>query len=534
MDQEIGKDKCGKAMERLSRNSPLFVLTMAILSAAILTADTNSFARMPEQVIVVGLEKDMGSLDAGSVGGMWTLTFLVYDPLVHLSRDLKKVPGLAESWTMSADGKTWTFNLRKGVKFHDGTPFDVENVRWTIERNKKGNFPKYGYHLVQEMETPDRHTIIFHLSKPCHSFASDMTMAFNSIRNPAAYDKDGRAIKAVGTGPFKLSEWVPGQQVVFVRNNDYWGGKPKLEKLIFKVIPDPETRVMALETGQIDVMFGQALAPAHLQILKSNKNIKVIEQTSTNSSVIFFNARKAPFDDVRVRRAINYAIDLEGLVPKLLTGVAMPSRYLFSSAFKAYINPDARNYGYDPLKAKRLLAEAGWGDTDGDGIMDRGGQRLEMTMTYDANNAGYRLLAEPIQAQLKDVGIDVKLNKVEFGVYYKLLKNKKFDLMLVGQWYIPHDDPWQVYKNYYTSIGFRSVAEDPEVEILARRLENEMDSQNRLKLHHALQKEIMDKALAVYIFYNKNLWPMKKTVQDFRPYTDFWRQYKPLEKAYIQ
>jgi peptide/nickel transport system substrate-binding protein len=361
-----------------------------------------------------------------------------------------------------------------------------------------------------------------------------MTMAFNSIRNPAAFDKEGRVQKATGTGPFKLGKWSPGQEIILDRNDDYWGGRPALDRIIFKIIPDPETRIMALEAGQIDLTFGQALSPTHIQLLKHNPRIKMLEQVSTNSSVIFFNTRKEPFNDVRVRQAIHHGVDVPGLVSGLLGEVATPAQFMFSEAFKTYRNPDSRMATYDPGKARRILAEAGWKDPDADGILRKEGQRLSMTMTYDVNNAEYRLLAEPIQAQLKSIGVEVKLNKVEFGVYYELLRNKKFDLLLVGQWYIPHDDPWQVYKNYFTAKGFSSVAEDPEVDQLVGQLERELEDGKRLHLHHALQKVIMSKSLGIYLFYNKNLWPMAKKVQNFSPYMDFWRQYKPLEKTRIE
>lgn len=510
-----------------------FLTFTSLLSAC--SSQQVSSVQPKEQIVTIGMEQDMGSLDPGSVDGMYMVSFLVYESLVDLYPDFKKMPGLATSWQMSQDGKTWTFNLRKGVKFHDGSPFNAESVKTMINRNKKASIPKYGFHLVQSMETPDDHTIRFILSAPCYTFASDMSMVFNAIASPACMDSDGKKmLKASGTGPFKFESWTKGQEVVLLRNDDYWGKKTEITKVILKVIPDPQTRVMALETGQIDLMLCYGQVPAQIKALKTNPKLSVVSNVGGTSSLVFFNTFRPPFDDIRIRQAISSAIDVEGTVTKLLPELVVPAKYVFSTRFQDFINTSATAIKYDLPAAKKLLSEAGWQDSDGDGILEKDGKRLEMSMTYDTNDLTYRMLAEAFQSQLKEAGIDVKLKAVEFGVYYKLLASKDYDLMLTGQWFIPHDDPSQFYKNYYTAKGFYPVYNSAEMEQLVGRLEAAVDVNERTTLHNQLQKHILDNALMIPVYNKMNVWVISNKIEGFKPYPGFWHLYKPLLEAHVR
>lgn len=527
-------------MKHIFRKTIALLVSLLIIACAIFSAcnqqpvqTTSQPAK--QQVVTIGMEQDMGSLDPGSVDGMYMVSFLVYESLVDLYPDFKKVPGLATSWQMSADGKTWSFNLRKGVKFHDGNPFNAQSVVTMINRNKKLTIPKYGFDLVQSMETPDDYTIRFLLSSPSYTFPSDMSMVFNAIVSPAALDSDGKKVlKASGTGPYKFVSWTKGQEVVLVRNDDYWGTKPQIEKVILKVIPDPQTRVMAIETGDIDLMLCNGQVPSQIQALKTNKDLHIASNVGGTCSLLFFNTFRQPFDDIRVRQAISSAIDVEGSVTKLLADMVVPANYVFSSRFQEFVNPNAVARKYNVAEAKKLLGEAGWQDSDNDGILDKDGKRLEMTLTYDTNDLTYRMLAEAFQSQLKEAGIDVKLTAVEFGAYYKLLANKKYDLMLTGQWFIPHDDPSQFYKNYYTAEGFYPVYNSDDMEQLIGKLQVCVDTSERLKLHYELQKHILDNALMIPVYYKLNVWVISNNIEGFKPYPGFWHLYKPLLEARVK
>jgi peptide/nickel transport system substrate-binding protein len=513
----------------------LLVAVMVVSSIMLCGCKQNSVSPAKEQVITVGLEQDIGSLAPGSPSCMYKLSNLVYEPLVDLYPDFKKVPGLATSWQASDDGRVWTFALRKGVKFHDGKPFDAEAVKFMINRNKKLNVPKYGFDLVQSMETPDPYTIKFVLSKPSYIFPSDMSMVFNAIVSPDCLDAEGeKVVKAIGTGPFKFESWTKGQEIVLVRNDDYWGQKPKIDKVVFKVMPDPQTRVMALETGQIDLMLCNGLASSQVKELKANKALNVITKTGVNGSLIFFNTYKQPFADVRVRQAISYAIDTAGTVNRLLSGIEVPATHVFAPVFDDFINPDATTPGYKPEDAKKLLKEAGWQDTDNDGILIKNGKRFEVTLSYDTNDLTYRALSEAIQEQLRSVGIEVKHIPIQYNTYYDILPKKNFDLVLVGQWYIPHDEPSNFYKQYFTSKGFYSFYHSDVMDQLVDELFDSIDSAKRIKLHYALQKEIMDNVLAVFIDNDLNVWAMRDNIQGFNPYPGFWHMFKPLIKTTIK
>lgn len=394
----------------------------------------------PKQELVVGHDLDIGSIKPGSVGGLWTLTFLVYDGLTEIDQDYNKKQGLAESWEMSQDGRVWAFHLRKGVRFHDGTKFDSEDVKFTFETFLEKPFGSLRF--LEKIECPDNYTVKFILKKPSYLLASDLAMQNTAIISSTSPvdEKNGKVTEAIGTGPFKVEKWVKGQEIVLVRNDEYWKGAPKLERVIFKVIPDPETRVMALESDQIDLLYCKGLITAIPRLLKNSK-IKTDRKVGQNTVVIFLKTQKEPFDDLQVRKAINYAIDVNTTVRSLLGDVAVPAEHIFSPAFKQFNNPEVNPYGYDPEKARLLLSQAGWRDTDDDGVLEKNEKEFRVTLTFDARNPEYQIMAEAVQNQLKKVGIDVRLQPVDYAALRKSLSSGEFDMLMVREWYIPHVPP---------------------------------------------------------------------------------------------
>lgn len=487
----------------------------------------------PKQELVVGLDMDIYGLGPGN-NGLYYLTFLAYNGLVELDADFNKKPGLAESWEMSEDGKEWTFHLRKDVKFHDGTECGCEDVKFSIEQLIKEKY--YRMLVVKEIICLDNYTVKFVLKKPTYVFASDLSMQHTPIVSTTSVDESGKFVKAVGTGPFKPEEWIKEQKVVLVRNDEYWGGTPKLEKITFKIIPDPETRAIALETGEIDLMNCRGSLTA-VSRLKEDPELKVLSKTAQTAELIFFRTQKEPFNDIRVRKAINYAIDVNGIITSLLKDVGIPAEHLFSSAFQQFRNPNLKTIGYNPEQAKRLLEEAGWKDTNGDGILDKNGIPFKVTLTFNAKSSDHPVIAEAIQAQLKKVGIDLELQAVEYAVQRNVLATGDYEMLMISHWSIPHDDPSRAYYYYYSKSTFSSVSPiftNEKLDRLIDRFEVTIDEEERLKLHHEIQKEIMDNVPAVFLYNGINNIAMKKSVQDFEVYTGCWQAYKSFEKAWIE
>lgn len=512
------------------------IICVLLAACVVMASCGGGGGEAPKQELTIALDQDIGGHGPGSGGvhgGLGLLTFLVYDGLVEADTNFNNIPGLAESWEMSADGRTWTFHLREGVKFNDGTTFDAEDVKFTYEWFQAQGPLFSSLSAIEEIVCLDDYTVQFNLSRPGYTLASDLCMQENPVISTTAVDEDGNLVKAVGTGPFKVEQWVKAEKVVLVRNEECWRGTPKLEKITFRIVPDPEIRAIALEAGEIDLMRCEHGALTVVSRLKENRDLKVFSGLSSNTDLIWLKTQEEPFNDVRVRKALNYAIDVNGLVTVLLTDVALPAEHVLSPGFGDFVNPDATSYGYDPDEARRLLANAGWEDTDGDGTLHRDGASFEVTLTYNAWSMEHSLMAQAIQAQLAEVGIDVSLEPVEYSVCTNALFSGDFEMFLFTEWYIPVPDPSSFYRPYFHSHGMFRMFTNETLDPLIDSLDITLDEEERLELHYQIQDEIMDNAPVVLLYHDLRNVAMKESVQDFEVYTGYWQLLQSLEKVYI-
>ncbi|RLG32893.1 hypothetical protein DRN97_06320 [Methanosarcinales archaeon] len=489
-------------------------------------------APFPGGDITVVCTREFKGLHPTGFSGSWGApNVLVYEPLADFENDYReKVPVLAESWEMSSDGKQWTFHLRRGVKFHDGTDFDSDDVKFTFEW--KLEHDRTWIQGLERIECPDEYTVKFFFDRPRFILSSDFaTPQCGIMSSTTPLDEDGNVKKAIGTGPFKVADYSK-QQVILERNNEYWGKKAKLEKITMRVIPDANTHIMALEAGEVDII-PCIEAFASVPMLEANPDLKVSGKLSVGTFILYMNTKREPFTDVRVRKAINYAIDKESITETILEGTCKPAKYMFSPVFEKFIDEDAVPYEYDPTKAEELLADAGWVDTDGDGYLDKKGKPFEVTLTFQTGSLDFPMVVEALQYQLGELGILVTLNPVEPALRSELQKSGDFDFLFTWQSYIPHDDPSLYYEGYYHSErGRYHFLEDPEIDALIDELESTGDTQKRLELHYALQREIMDRAPAVFLYHRGDYMAMKKCIKDFEVTIGSWMLYKQLTKAY--
>ncbi len=264
---------------------------------------TGCAEKQSEATIVVATKSDIGSIEPSQ---MKQVTFLVYQGLVTLDPKLNNTPCLATSWQPSADGKEWTFNLRKGVKFHDGSEFDSNDVKVTFERLKEsGLITDVG---LERVECPDKHTVKFILKEPNFMFPNLLTSYNYAIISETALDPDGKLLKVIGTGPFIFEDWIKGDRVVLKANQEYWAGRPRLDKVIVRIITEPEVAVSALEAGEIDMtLLFQAVS--HINRVKQNPNLKIVSTIGDVNNMLVMNVSRMPFNDLKVRKALNYAIE---------------------------------------------------------------------------------------------------------------------------------------------------------------------------------------------------------------------------------
>ncbi|MDR1095306.1 MAG: ABC transporter substrate-binding protein [Spirochaetaceae bacterium] len=480
------------------------------------------------QELVIGEQFDLGSFDP--LKGMLDDTqILVYNGLVEIDADFRQTPGLAESWEMSADGRVWTFRLRRGVRFHDGTLWNAGAARVNLEGRLNG-YPGTGD--VERYETPDDYTLVFHLSKPNPVLTSDLSRTMMSMVSPAAINRDGSLKAAVGTGPYKLASWTPDVEYVFDAHNDFWGGKPNLQKITFKVITDPQARALALETGEIDMMSGYQSLGA-VKRLRNDRRFQLIMKTQNTSAALFYQTRRPPLDRLAVRKAIGMAIDFNTLIGSLLPGLASPPQGFFSPAYGELNNPAVTMNAFDLEGAKALLAADGWLPGP-DGIRRKDGTTLMFALTYRANNSEDALLAPAIRDYLRAAGMDVRLNAVEGGAFGDLEDAKDYDVILSGQSFIPTDDTTFNYANgYWHSDSYYKIYTSPELDALIDELRGTLDRTKRVELNRRIQGLIMDNCPTQIVYHRNSIRLAKANVSNFAISSGCWHINRLLKDTVI-
>jgi peptide/nickel transport system substrate-binding protein len=417
--------------------------------------------------LIVGRGGDSVLLDDGAMtdGESARVVNQIVEPLLRLEgTSTKPIPWLAESWE-TEDSQTWIFHLREGVMFHDGTPFNAEAVAWNIDRWKNAeNEYRFGrvfeYYdtefgtdlAIEEANVIDEYTIEIKLSSPTAVLLSKLALGFVfGIQSPTAIMEQGDvygtpAGTSVGTGPFKFVEWVPDDRIVLEKNEDWWGDGPKLDKLIFRSIPDNSARFAELQAGTI---HHADLAQTDLPAAEADPNITVYSKPSTSTGYIAFQQCTEPFDKLEVRQAIAHAVNWSALIPPFYgdfgqaAGSFQPPAILGS-------NPDIKPFEYNPDKAKELLAAAGLPDG------------FETEFWYIPVIRGYfpdsKAIGEAIAADLAKVGIRVSLQTEDWGAYLSDRNEGKFPMWMLG-WGSDNGDP-----DNYIGYHFGHPVGEPKAE----------------------------------------------------------------------
>jgi peptide/nickel transport system substrate-binding protein len=397
-------------MKRLFRTLSAFA-ALAVMAPAAL-------AQTPPNVLIVGQIAEPQSLDPHTVTATNDFRILVnvYDGLVRFKPGTLEVePALAESWQVSDDGKTYTFKLRQGVKFHDGSEFNAEAVKFNFDRMldekhpfySTGPFPlSFNFASIDTVTVKDAQTVEFQLKEAFAPFLSNLAYPTGLIVSPAAVEQYGKDFgrHPSGTGPFKFVEWQSSQRVVVERNADYWDGAPALEAVVFRPITDANTRVAEMMAGGLDVMV--EVPPDNVATFRNDPNFAVSEQAGPHVWFSILNTKSGPFADKKVRQAANYAVNKQSLVDNVLQGTATVSAGPIAPAFN-WVKSAVEPYPYDPEKAKALLAEAGTSNPSLTFYITEGGSGMLDPITMGA----------AIQADLQAVGFQVKIETYEWNSY---------------------------------------------------------------------------------------------------------------------
>ena len=341
-----------------------------------------------------------------------------YDTLVNREGGEFKA-GLAETWDISDDGLIYTFHLKEGVKFSDGADFNAEAVKTSLEAafsnlgDYVASFGKIGI-LTESIEVVDEHTVAIHLTTPYYGVLNDLAMCNPmGIVSPNAFNEDLTTkeelmTQTMGTGPYMYAGDGDGTSYTFVRNPNYWGEKPDVDEFTVKVIADPDAAVLALRNGEVDLLAGTSrLSFAGYTELSSADGIgSILDDGISNSRFIGFNTQQEPFNDAAVRQAVAYAIDKDTISESVFSGLETPSEQLIDTSLP-YCDVETTTYSYDADKAKELLENAGWVDSDGDGIREKDGTKLSVTLDYITNQGTMDDAALVIAQELGEVGFEV-------------------------------------------------------------------------------------------------------------------------------
>ncbi|MCL0037085.1 ABC transporter substrate-binding protein [Dehalococcoidia bacterium] len=470
-------------------------MTLALVGILVLTTIMLAGCPAPQaevgvpQEVVAGLGRDPGVMYG--YGAHPPLT-RVLEPLVFRDVKLEHKPGLATSWEVSDDGLTWTIKLREGVRFHDGTPFDAEAVKHNLERVSERWPGRFG--LIKSIEAAGEYTVKIIHEEPFVPFLYALAWPGAAMISPAAIDDEGKVSEPIGTGPFKRVEWVPGEKLVMERNEGYWGTRPRLERVTLKVIPDPTTRIMALEAEEIDMIIDTGgVLPEHVPVLLMHPEIEVLTVAGAVPHYMTLNTRSVFFNDTRVRRAIVYAIDPDSIIRYALEGYGKVMTTVTPHSEKAWMYPEPLFHFNSPDRAQELLQEAGWIDTDGDGIREKDGKDFEVTFLLATGLVGrwpYDTIAEIVQAQLREVGIQVEILTVETGLWREKLRRGEAEISMrpwAGISPQTRLDAW-LHSEGTNVLGMGIFYSNQEVDKLIEELMRTTDEKEAKRLAFEIQK----------------------------------------------
>jgi peptide/nickel transport system substrate-binding protein len=413
----------GALRRGLSRRSALAgAAALGLGAPALLGGRAASGQESSGGTLTVAVQSPICGLDPPIVCGYPSgpaILFIIANRLVSVDTELQLHPDLAESWEASPDGLSYTFKLRQGVTFHDGTPFNASAIQAHFDHSRDpelafgtaAQFPQ-----VTSIEYPDDYTVVFGLDEPFGPFVSYFATYLRAIMSPTVYaEYDGLdvGLHPVGTGPYMVSEFEPNVRLVLKRFDNYFGGRPALDEVIVIPAPQPSARANLLRTGQVDV--AEEIPIEELADLQGNPDLTVIQKRSIHAFGVNFNLDVPPFEDVRVRQAFNYGVDKQTIVDAIFGGAASVLDSPLAEPIVGHAPIGA--YPYDPERAKALLAEAGWEDLDGDGVVEKDGEPLRPTFNYTEYYSRAAELAQAVQGDLRNIGIDVQLQVVEGTVH---------------------------------------------------------------------------------------------------------------------
>ena len=453
---------------------------------------------------------------------------LVYDSLLRYDKNLNFAGELADRWEVSPDGKIITFYLHKGVRWHDGTPFTADDVVFT-------------YKLMIDPETPTPYTSQFNVIDRVEKVSDyEVKVYYKEPYAPALNSWAGLYIvpkhllygekmtdpnlplkrHPIGTGPYKFVRWLPGDRIELEVNPDYFRGKPYISKYVYRIIPDQATIFLELKAGGLDEA---GLTPVQYvrqsNFPKFKRNFNKYKYLGFGYTYLGYNLLNPFFRDKRVRQAISYAINKKEIIQAVLMGQGMVATGPYRPGMW-YYDSNVRKYPYDPKLALKLLHEAGWRDTDGDGILDKNGKPFEFTIMTNQGNNQRKLTAEIIQRRLRQIGVKVKIRIIEWSAFInEFIDKKKFDAVLLGWGLDPDPDQYDIWCSKKTGPNeFNFVSyKNPEVDKILDEARHTFDVKKRKELYYKFQEILAEDQPYTFLYIPYSLVAVHKRVRGIKP-----------------
>lgn len=457
--------------------------------------------------------RDIRDLNPHLYAGEMYAQEMLYETLVNITEKGYE-PCLAESWTISEDGKIYTFNIRKGVTFSDGTVCDAKAIKANFDaiiENKSRHTWLEMMQLLESVDLIDDYTIQIKMSKPYYPMLTELgvTRPFAMI-SPKAM-KDGSTKNGVnayiGTGAYILKDFVTDEYAVFEANENYWGKVPEIKKIIVKVIPDNQTRILALEKGEIDLIFGKNMIDADaINKYKSSEKFTTALSEPTSTRQIVLNTSNGLLRDKSVRHALQYATNKQAISDGVFYGLEKPADTLFSKTIP-YSNIDLKPYEFSMEKAAETLDQAGWLKND-KGIREKDGQKLQLSLLYNSDSVTEKIISEYLQSEYKKIGVEISIAGEEEQSYRDKMKTGNFDMVFNICWGTPYDPQSSlaamrqpVYGDYAAQLG---LEDKKEIDEAITKILVSTDEKERQDLYTFVLTRLHEDAVYIPLTYECN------------------------------
>lgn len=479
----------------------VLITSMMVAGCGTTTSNTtsNSQASSAPQALTIGVSGDALNLDPQTTADLTSANVFmnIFDNLVTIDQTGKIVPMLATSW--STQGNNWIFNLRQGVKFSNGDPFNATVVKESFDRllNPATAAPRASlFKAIKEVKVLGSYKVEFVLKYPFAPFLANLTNYAGGIVDPKIAQSEGKQYgrKPVGTGPFELSSWQPGNKIVLKPNPYYWGAKPKLSEVTYLVVPSDATRLSLLKNNQIQAAM--QVPPSQIASLQNTPGLKVNSQPGFALEYIGFNDQSGPFKNVQVRQALTYATDRASIIKNIyFNSVSLATGPMPSTVWGSDSN--LPQYNYDPTKAKQLLAQAGYPNG------------FSTTVYVPTSDQTWMQVAQALQSEWAQVGVKVTIQSLDWGTFLQYTAKGKTPVFIIAWSDMTGDGDYNQYylwdSHSFGVGGNRDFYSNPQVDKLVEAARKEMNPTKRMADYAAAQKIEAQDAPAIFLAFDKNI-----------------------------